>query len=69
MKYQKAWWKSKTLWFSFSVGVLGLAIEVFDGHAPGWLLEVIAAATALLRVLTDKPLSTGEVPYAGPREG
>jgi hypothetical protein len=69
LKYQKAWWKSKTLWLAFLTGALGAALEAFDSSAPGWFLGVLSVGQMVLRALTDKPLSVGEVDYDGPLEG
>lgn len=65
MRYQKAWWKSRTLRFAAAVGLIGITLD----QVPGWAVVTIACCFSLLRVITDKPLSTGEVPYVGPREG
>ena len=59
----KEFWKSKTMWFGFAIGLLGL-IETtmetapMDPTAQGIMLSVIGGVTLVLRGLTTTAVGT-----------
>lgn len=55
-----SWMKSKTLWFSVALAVLGaieMQIQIIPAEYRGHVLVLIAGISAALRVLTTMPLS------------
>jgi uncharacterized membrane protein HdeD (DUF308 family) len=55
--------KSKTIWFAILTAAAGIVQQLTPFIPPdkiGWLLGVIAAATAGLRAVTDSPLFNKE---------
>ena len=57
----KSWIRSRTVWFSFAVGLLGLfettlASAPLDPQVSGFVTMGIGFATAVLRKLTTEPI-------------
>ena len=57
----KSWLKSRTVWFSFIVGLLGLAEAALasaplDPQVAGFVTMGVGFVTAVLRKLTSEPI-------------
>jgi hypothetical protein len=61
----KEWFKSRTMWLGFGVGLLGLvqatlASAPLEAQTQGIILGVIGAAIGVLRKLTTTAIGSGE---------
>jgi hypothetical protein len=56
----KAWWQSKTLWFSVllaALGALEVQAQIIPDEYRGGVLIAVAAISAVLRIVTTQPVS------------
>jgi uncharacterized membrane protein HdeD (DUF308 family) len=63
----KPWYKSKTIWFNLSAGVVGVVAASVQAFAPfmsathlGLFSLVVAAANVALRVITTEGVTTSK---------
>jgi hypothetical protein len=69
MPETKPFWKSKTLWFNLLSGLLlfldqnSLTLQQHLGtNVAAWIAAVVTSGNAILRVVTNQPLSATPAP-------